>query len=67
MEKIGYILLLVVAIIWLLAMVLGMMAAYPFGIIGLIALVGIGLLFIRVVRDRLASKEDDYYSKNVER
>jgi hypothetical protein len=67
MEKIGYILLLVVAIIWLLAMVLGMIAAYPFGIIGLIALVGIGLLFIRVVRDRLASKEDDYYSKNVER
>ena len=67
MEKAGYILLLIVVLIWLLAMILGMVAALPYGIIGLAAIVGIGLLFAKVVRERLASKEDDYYSENVER
>lgn len=67
MEKIGYVLLLIVALIWILAMIVGMIAAFPLGIIGLMAIVGIGLLFAKVVRDRLASKEDDYYAENVER
>ncbi len=66
MEKIGYVLLALVAAIWFVAIVAGMIAAFPFGLIGLIAIAGIGLLLIRVFRDRLASKEDDYYSKNVQ-
>tara|TARA_X000000950_G_scaffold279774_2_gene373104 strand:+ start:2023 stop:2256 length:234 start_codon:yes stop_codon:yes gene_type:complete len=33
----------------------------------LLGLMGIGLILIRLVRERLANKEDDYYSRNVER
>ncbi len=67
MEKIGYILLAIVAICWLVGMVVGMIAAFPIGIIGLVAIVGIGLLFAKVLKDRLASKEDAHYSKTVEK
>ena len=67
MEKIGYAILIFIAVCWLVAMVAGMIAAFPFGLIGLLALLGIGLLFAKVVKDRLANKEDDYYSKNVDK
>jgi hypothetical protein len=66
MERVGYILLALVVAIWFVAIVAGMIAAFPFGLIGLLAIAGIGLLLIRAFRDRLASKEDDYYSKNVQ-
>jgi hypothetical protein len=67
MEKIGYVLLLIVAVCWLIAMLVGMIAAFPLGIIGLLAILGIGFLFAKVVRDRLTNKEDDHYSKTVEK
>lgn len=67
MEKVAYGLLLGVAILWVLAMIVGMVAAFPFGLIGLIVFVALGLLLIKVIRERLASKEDDYYTNNVER
>ena len=65
MEKIGYLLLGIVFIIWLIAVVIGMIVAIPWGLIGFIAIIGIGLLFFKVLSDRLSSKEDDYYDKNV--
>ena len=67
MEKLGYLLLLAVAAVWLYAMIRGMVAILPYGIVGLAALAGIGLLFAKVVKDRVGSTEDDYYSKNVDR
>ena len=67
MENIGYILLGIIAVCWLIAMVVGMIAAFPVGGIGLIAIVGIGFLFAKVLKDRLANKEDDHYSKTVEK
>ncbi|RLD68991.1 MAG: hypothetical protein DRI95_01490 [Bacteroidetes bacterium] len=67
MERVGYILLSVAAAGWLIAILAGMIAAFPFGIIGFIAIVGIGFLFAKVVKDRLENKEDDYYSDNVEK
>ena len=67
MEKLGYIFLAVVAACWLLGMIVGMIAAFPFGIIGFVAILGLGFLFAKVVRDRLSNKEDDYYSKNVDK
>jgi len=67
MEKTGYFLLGIVAVIWIFAIIIGMIAAFPFGLIGLIAIVGIGILFIKVLSDRLENKEDDYYSKNVDK
>ena len=66
-EKIGYTLLGLLALLWLVAMLTGLVIAFPFGLIGLIALVGIGALFMKVCKERLTNKEDDYYSKNVER
>ncbi len=67
MEKTAYALLLVVAVLWLIAMLAGMIAAFPFGLIALVVIVAVGLLFIKVLRERLASKEDDYYANNVDR
>ena len=67
MESIGYILLGIVTVCWLIAMVVGMIAAFPVGGIGLAAIVGIGFLFAKVLKDRLANKEDNHYSKTVEK
>jgi hypothetical protein len=67
MEKLGYLLLLAVAAVWLYAIIRGMIAILPYGIVGLVALAGIGLLFAKVVKDRVGSTEDEYYSKNVDR
>lgn len=47
-------------------MVLGMVAALPWGLPGLIAFGAIGFLLWRVVSDRLSSREDDYYENNVQ-
>lgn len=67
MEYLGYFFLAIVVIIWIIAMVVGMIVAFPFGIIGLIAITGIGLLLIKVITDRLQNKEDDHYSENVDK
>ncbi|MCZ6765019.1 MAG: hypothetical protein O7C63_08820 [Alphaproteobacteria bacterium] len=67
MEKVAYAILLVLAGLWLLAMVGGMIAAFPLGILGLLVLVAFGLLFAKVLRERMASEEDDYYSKTIEK
>ena len=55
MEKIGYILLIIVAVCWLIGMCVGMIAIFPGGLIGLLAMLGFGLLFAKVVKDRLAN------------
>ena len=67
MEKIGYILLGIVATIWIIVVLVGVIAAFPIGLIGLIAIIGIGLLFVKVVKDRINNKEDDHYSENVDK
>ncbi len=67
MEAVGYAILLGLAILWIIGMIAGMIAAFPVGLIGLVALLGIGLLFIKVLKERLSSPEDDYYSKNVDK
>lgn len=66
-EYIGYLLLAIVVIAWIIAMIVGMVLAFPFGLIGLVAILGFGLLLIKVITDRLQNKEDDHYSKNVEK
>ena len=66
MEKIGYFLIGSVALVWIVGMVAGMIVAFPYGIIGLVVLAGFGLLFAKVLKERLSSKEDDYYSKNIQ-
>ena len=67
MENIGYILLGIVAAIWIIVILAGVIVAFPVGLVGLIAIAGFGFLFAKVIKDRLANKEDDYYSKTVEK
>jgi len=66
-EKVGYSCLAVVALCYLGAMLFGVIAAFPFGLIILIGLIGFGVLLIKVIKERLSNKEDDYYTKNVEK
>jgi hypothetical protein len=65
MEKIGYLLLGIVLVIFCIAILVGLITAFPWGIVGLVAILGIGLLFIKVLTEHRASKEDNYYEKNV--
>lgn len=67
LEKLGYACLGVVALCYVAAMLAGMVAAFPFGLIGLVAIVGIGALLLKVIRERRANTEDDYYSKTVDK
>jgi F0F1-type ATP synthase assembly protein I len=66
-EKVGYLCLGIVAVCYLIAMFVGMIAAFPLGLIGLIALVGIGALLLKVIRERLANAEDDHYKETVDK
>ena len=66
-ERIGYVCLAIVAFCYLAAMFVGMVATFPFGFIGLIAIVGVGLLLIKVIKERLTNAEDDHYSRNVDK
>jgi F0F1-type ATP synthase assembly protein I len=66
-ERTAYIILLIVAIGWLVAMLVGMIAAFPIGLIGLVIIIGFGLLFVKALKERLASSKADHYSKEVEK
>ncbi len=52
MEKAAYAILVLVAVAWLVAVLAGLLAAFPYGLPGLLALLAIGLLLVRVLRDR---------------
>ena len=65
-EKLGYTCLGLVALFYLGALIVGAVAAFPLGLLGLVALVGIGALCIKVISERLRNREDDHYSKNVD-
>jgi hypothetical protein len=67
MENIGYILLGIAAVCWITAVIIGVIVAFPVGLIGLIAIVGIRFLFAKVIKDRIGNKEDDHYSKNIKK
>ncbi len=67
MEKIAYIILAIVAIGWLIAMIAGMIVTFPVGIIGLVIILAFGLLFTKALKERLVSRKNDRYSKDVEK
>ena len=66
-EKVAYSCLGTVAVLYLATIVAGMIAAFPFGLVGLVLLLGVGVLFVKVLKERLRNKEDDYYSKKIDR
>ena len=67
MEKAGYVFLAIAAFGWLAAIVVGLVAIFPWGLFGFCAKVGLGILFAKVLKERIANKEDDHYSKKVEK
>ncbi len=67
MERIGYIILITVAVLWLAVMISGMVMAFPAGIVGILFIIGIGVLFLKVIRDKNRNEEDKHYSDNVEK
>lgn len=66
MKYVAWGILLVLAILWLLAIITGKIVAFPFGLIGLLGLFAMGLLFAKVLKERMENKEDDYYDKHVD-
>ncbi len=67
LERVGYLCLGLVALVYMLAMFVGMLAVFPFGLIGLVLLLGVGSLFFKVLKERAANKEDDYYAEKVDK
>ena len=65
-ERIGYALLGIIAIAYLIAIFVGLIAMFPFGLLGLLLIAAIGILMIKVVKERFQNKEDDYYTKEIE-
>ncbi len=61
----GYLLLIAAFIGYLVVVIMGLVDVLPEGIVGLLAIAGFGVLLIKVIKDRLANKEDNYYSKNI--
>ncbi len=67
MEKLAYLLLGVAAILWLGLIVKDSVEALPWGLIGLLFIAGVGVLLVKVFKQRLNNSEDDYYSKKVDK
>lgn len=67
LEKIGYAFLVIALIGWIYLLIKGLVDALPEGLIGFVVIIGLGFLFLKVVKDRVNNKEDDYYNKNVEK
>ncbi|MGB6289532.1 MAG: hypothetical protein WBF36_05335 [Desulfobulbales bacterium] len=65
-EKWGYSLLAIIMIIYMVAMFIGMIAAFPYGLLGLLFVAGLGILMVKVLKERMRNKEDDYYSREVD-
>ena len=66
LDTIALALVAIFAVLWLVTFVTGLLAAIPFGVIGLIPVAIVLALLIEVIRQRRANTEDDYYDKNVD-
>lgn len=67
LERLGYLFLIVALGGWIYLLIKGLVDAWPEGLLGFIVIIGLGFLFLKVVKDRLNNKEDDYYDKNVDK
>ncbi len=67
LDAIALAIVIVFALLWLGVTVTGIIAAVPFGVLGLVPIaIVVGLLAV-VIYQRLNNAEDDYYDKNVDK
>lgn len=66
LDTIALALVVIFAALWLVTFVTGLLAAIPFGVLGLIPVAILLALLVEVIRQRRANKEDDYYDKHVD-
>lgn len=66
MERVAYAILLTLAALWLAGIVAGLVAVLPYGVVGLLLILAVGLLFVKVLRERMANADDDHYSRHVD-
>ena len=66
-EKSGYSLLGIIVTIYLVAMFIGMIAVFPYGLLGLLFIAGLGILMFKVLKERLRNREDNYYSREIDK
>jgi len=67
MEKTAYFILILVAAAWMIAWIIGMFQNMWIGIIGIAMLLGLGLLFIKALKDRMKNKKNDRYARDVKK
>jgi Flp pilus assembly protein TadB len=65
--KKAYFILIMVAVAWMIAWIIGMFQNMWIGIIGIAMLLGLGLLFIKALQDRMKSQKDDRYARDVKK
>jgi high-affinity Fe2+/Pb2+ permease len=65
MEKLGYLLITGFFVLITLITLKEIENFYPEGIVLLLVYGGLFVLFVKVLRERLSNKEDDYYSKEI--
>ncbi len=65
LEKLGWGLLAILGILYLIFVVVVSALAFPTGLLSLVGMLTFGFIFLHVLRERLNNSEDDYYSKNV--
>ncbi|NHK26772.1 hypothetical protein FF098_002470 [Parvularcula flava] len=51
--------------VYVLALLVGMIAVFPFGLLGLVVLGFVGFLLFSVLRQKLDDKENRHYEDNV--
>ena len=65
MEKLGYFLITAFYVVLIVFTLQDIEEFYPEGLVLLLIYSGLFILFIKVLKERLGNKEDDYYSKEV--
>ena len=65
MEKLGYFLITTFFVVITVLTLQEVERFYPEGLVLLFIYGGLFILFIKVLKERLGNKEDDYYSKEV--
>ncbi len=67
LDQIVLVIIVVLALMWVGAIVFGMVSTMPWGLLGLIPLAIILAILGRVIYQRLHNSEDQYYEKNVDK